>query len=856
MNFNHSLNLEEAELMDKLQAIGQQIHPNPVFKAELEAQLRAAHRPRSEFRISRRDVIQFAGWVVALIVLGFVFSWIIRSLVPVPQPVVSSPATVTVTPGAPLGTPTPTGTVEYTVKDGDSCAKIAYDFGITVEELYALNDLGPGCSKITVGQKLRIPIHGTVPTPQGDSYNWNGTALYLNAPLPNTPSEAFVFIAQPDQPATLASALAIAQRFGINGQVYQAPGDLPGLTGFMVTDGKQRIYLHSENYFTYYADYGRPLLGFQGLEDAQAKAIIDSFLKSHGFSFAYQLEHAPQIRGEYYVIPLTPDGFPIRYDYNLPARLEFTLDDNGQVLSVNSNHSTYIPAGGTYGIISAQEAFQKILNNAPIGVEQSMRSGGMLNEQMWIRQYPDHETVTLYGSVQAYQPAEAGQPTLFTIHDYTLTGNTTGLETVQEGVFVEASGQFVTEDGIHTFRVDKWQYTSALSTTLTGTFQKDGGQVYFVIADANNPNAALPPRYLIPDPPADLPFGIDPSTQIMLSGVSPLNGNSFEWTTIQYFPAGSNGGGGGGGGGNGFYRLNLTGTPIPFLTSTPTARPAGGGGGGTETLTPPGVNPPFDKSRVDELRGMLNISIRKKTDGSQVTEYNLIGKDNIGQYFNTQLLGSNLQGLLQYQGLPLIVWGTVTTRDPLTINVERFEVPFPDLQFQILKGTQKTENVSGQTATLFTTDSGQSYVQLTPNGDIDPTIIGRLGDVIEQEVLIVPDETFGGRPTMRVYSGSIIQADSPGLTVTANQPSTYDDSVNIPPNNNIPPTMTIEKVELVYYTSDPRYVIPDPNAAPPYIQPMWRFFGHSSNGDEFEFLVQALKNEFLSPEIQTVQPPG
>jgi hypothetical protein len=68
--------------------------------------------------------------------------------------------------------------------------------------------------------------------------------------------------------------------------------------------------------------------------------------------------------------------------------------------------------------------------------------------------------------------------------------------------------------------------------------------------------------------------------------------------------------------------------------------------------------------------------------------------------------------------------------------------------------------------------------------------------------------------------------------------------------------MTIEKVELVYYITDPRYPARDASSRPAYIQPMWRFYGHYSNGDEFEFLVQALSEQFLSPVIQTVQPPG
>ena len=51
-------------------------------------------------------------------------------------------------------------------------------------------------------------------------------------------------------------------------------------------------------------------------------------------------------------------------------------------------------------------------------------------------------------------------------------------------------------------------------------------------------------------------------------------------------------------------------------------------------------------------------------------------------------------------------------------------------------------------------------------------------------------------------------------------------------------------------------ITPDPTAGPVYIQPAWRFQGHYWDGSEFEILIQALKDEFLLPEIDNVEPPG
>jgi hypothetical protein len=126
------------------------------------------------------------------------------------------------------------------------------------------------------------------------------------------------------------------------------------------------------------------------------------------------------------------------------------------------------------------------------------------------------------------------------------------------------------------------------------------------------------------------------------------------------------------------------------------------------------------------------------------------------------------------------------------------------------------------------------------------------------EVLIVPDETFGGLPVLRIYAGSTIAEGSPGLTVTANQPYVYDDSENITPSDYVPPTAAIEKIELAYYIRNPIYSLTDPSAGEDahYLQPVWRFYGHYSNGDEFEILIQALKQEFLLPEPAPSTPPG
>lgn len=59
----------------------------------------------------------------------------------------------------PTQTNTPSGPMEYTVKEGDYCSTIAEDFKVDLLVLIALNDLGSNCS-IQVGQKILIPLPG------------------------------------------------------------------------------------------------------------------------------------------------------------------------------------------------------------------------------------------------------------------------------------------------------------------------------------------------------------------------------------------------------------------------------------------------------------------------------------------------------------------------------------------------------------------------------------------------------------------------------------------------------------------------------------------------------------------------
>jgi LysM repeat protein len=570
----------------------------------------------------------------------------------------------------------------------------------------------------------------------------------------------------------------------------------------------------------------------------------------------------------------------------LPVRLEIKLDPSGRVIYLQSSLIDYQQVG-TFGIRTAEDAWQKVLSdNGGPGMQESMRAGGILEEYIWQRSYPDNQTVTIYGRAMYYPPAAVGGMPFVSIGDYTATGNIAGMDALETNTLVKASGQFSTENGIRRFRVDSWEILDGTETSMMGTLQRDGENVTLLADDHS--------QYLLPDAPSDVPVGTQPEQgELNVSGV--FTQGQFEWSIIQYFPAQGMRGGGGGGGSLGFYKLNLTGTPVPLPTVAAAAERNGqyivqegdtlsaiAETFGTtvdelmqlnglieptifigQKLLVPGApsEPSLVGQKIEEQRGIILVEIYRQSDGSQQKVYHLLSRMS-NQYNYFLLSGDGLEGLEKYHNRPIDIWGTIESADgnsPMEVHVDRFEIPYPDLQFQILRGTQEQTTIEGQAATLFTTTDGQTYVQFSLEGNVSDFIVGTPGDEVLLEALAVPGETFGGYPTLRVYSSGLAISPKNGqpmdMQVSADHPAVIDGPA---PDEQYPapPTLTVEKVELVYYTTDPRYKTSDSATGPAYLQPVWRFYGHYSEGSEFEILVQALKDEFLLPEVEAIEGPG
>lgn len=354
-------------------------------------------------------------------------------------------------------------------------------------------------------------------------------------------------------------------------------------------------------------------------------------------------------------------------------------------------------------------------------------------------------------------------------------------------------------------------------------------------------------------------------------------------------------GGGGGGGGTGFYKLNLSGTPVSFPTPTPTLSSMPNSNRrdytvqegdnltsiaefhgvnieeilqanglstsnifiGQELIIPRQLN---IGQRFEGLRGLVIVNIYQNSNGNQRVEYGFVLKQENSPRPFMFLEGIDLSILEQYHNRPADISGVIDRIDNFghpTIKVDRIEIPYPDLGVQVLQGTQENIDLDGKTAVLFTTSDGEKYIQLSPSGeliedaDIDPT-----RPQLFIEGLIIPNETYAGYPAFRYFTGGFVFNPQDGTPMqyetSIDQPYIFED---VSTDNTVLATATIETVELVYYIRDPYAEAWNP-ISESYLQPVWRFYGHYSNGDEFEILIQALKDEFLYPELAPYTAPG
>jgi len=775
-NQNHEHD-EPSDMVQRLSDAAGQIQPDPYFAAELEKKLRMKHKPDTHRKYPAfKALVPALGWMALVAAFTFVLSWSIRNLTPRGQPgAVTTPAIV----------------------NGENNA----------------------------------PVTEATEGTENAGYPFRGGKVYLTAPLPAAPAQANVYQLNREEPITADEALAFAAQFGIRGEIYNAQ-DL--LYKYVVTDGRQSMSIGSQRRFFYTSDLIKYARNSSGSQHEDAEAIIHEFLQSRGIDFTFSLSNR-ELFGGYVLQQTAPDGLPMQYEYFSSPVMRVTLDENGGVLALDANWMDFNQTPvGAYGILSADEAMQKVLDDSlPGGKIESIHSGGGELPQQWYREYEDGQTVSIFGSLAVAPAVNPSVPPLITLDGTRLSGITAGLETLNNYTYLKATGHYNTENDIRTFIVDTWD-PNAATEYVSGSLRREGDRIILASDDGTR-------EYTLLDPPADVPLNTPfPESQISVNGV--IAGEALDWINITYYSDASQMGGGGGGGGLGFYQLNLSGTPIPFPSPE----------------TTPAIPDLPTITRLDGQRGMLNVNMFSNEDGSVRTEYGFVFSDPDVQYLI--LKGEDLAEMQNYNNKPVEIWGTVDGANEYgtpVVNVERYNLPFPDLKPQILKGREKSVELEGNPAVLFTTDDGTTFVEFMPGcHDVIPVESmsgtkgggeGQADAGILMEAIAIPDLSFAGYPGLCVFTTAPAtqQDGSPfELTITSDQPNNLSDIPALAADRS---KLTIDTVELIYFVSNPNV----PNAVPGdlYLQPAWHFHGHYETGDEFDVIVQALKQEFLSPDI-------
>jgi LysM repeat protein len=820
MNDKSFLPPEERRLADELEALAERLTPRPTFTRNLEATLMNAHSPEPKRRWLAQALSALGG-TVALILLALTLNWLIRSIAPQPQPAAGG------TPSAQPPTPTPIITSE------------------------------------------------TVTAPSEKTYDWHGTPLTLGTNLPGGEEHAFIFEYQDPQPATLESARALAAQFGMDGPLYGNAGAL------LMLDGNQRLSVSSSQNFEFFPDYPRyPAWRRLGNSPAvfpnDAEEQIRAFLQEKGYDPNAFAIWQNDLYASYFALPLTPDGAPICYEYFRCAGMRITLDKQG-VVHVEADLPAYRVLHEPLPIISAEEALQKALSNQSGGVLEGFFSPAG-NPTTWYRPYPLDQSVTLYGWLNRLPSAE-GSDSIVLLDGFPATGNVA--DAPPGGQLSRVQGRFRQVNGTLTFEVESWQPTQNFWDGLLGTItrQPDGSGLLITTEGKN---------LILPDLPASVPDVVENAYVL-----GTRQGQTFDWVSIDLrMQGGSGGGGGGGGGGLGFYKINLSGTPVPFPTPTPRPAPQSsseGQGGVTYTVQEGdtlvsiaarfgtsveaivqanGISDPATiypgqmlvipvagtpaPQRVEGLRGLLSITIYKNADGTQRIEYGF-SRNDTQEYL--VLEGENLEALQAYQYRPVDIWGTLEFRNGQApvLQVERYEIPFPNLQFQTLRGKQQLSTVEGRLVALLISEDGQTYAQLDPLGAPTEVLVGQENDTIEVDALLIPGETFGSYPALRAFAA--FPTGAPHHEFSPDQIPVID-----VPDTSAPPRSiamaVIERAELVYYMPDPARAGGTLSGDQRYIQPAWLFSGHYNDGSEFFILVQALKAEYLLPELAPYTQPG
>ena len=573
-------------------------------------------------------------------------------------------------------------------------------------------------------------------------------------------------------------------------------------------------------------------------------AIATNFLQPLGvLDLPYQAMPLETERGMVAFIPML-DGLPVIQEIGVDRSnigwIDVKVNTAGQVTMVEYSHHDFQPIG-EYPILNAQQAWDRFSKDAALQHSRyAILSPEQTNTyQAWVRSYQPGQQIDIYGWVNAYQPTDPSLPSLVMINNLPIIGDTASMIPANryDVRFVHAWGQIEgsSTDGIG-LSLAGWEVSPLADEYITGTLATQSGQTQLV---------AINRIYTLIDPPSDISEG----TQVGIQGVV-LDGDPamLDWKFIEtgeipftYGASNSCGGGGGGGGGSLNADFGAGGFVYPTFDNQTAPIP-------TDVAGP---YQPGDE--INAVTGTIYVTQHLYLGGRTSTEVYFLPDASAGLSpdWSYSLTGDNLSGIEQYQQLPIRVWGQVDHLENgiVYITVDRYEPEYPGVQIQEWSGTEQIVTLDEQEVVLFTTSNGENYVlKSSIDWGAEGNIIGILGNLIEIEGYVMPDQFVGGYLVLKDTAGST----QPDGIVASSLVNVWDHSQD--PSSNpgavLQGRVSIDTIELAYDAINldrcQASAAQDPNMSSwLVVQPMWVYNGHFDDGRRFIVQVQALPDEYF-----------
>ncbi len=781
------LTADETRLAAALRSFALEIQPEPGFQAELEKKLmKTAHRSAKKNSQHATNWKRVLAWSALAAVLLLGMSWALSHLMPRGNPPAASPAVVRETP-EPDATPLASGVPVL---------------------------LNP----------TQLPTEAPSPTPLGTVYVISAAPDFdfvLQTDWPASPTEVAVYRQLEPDKLTIENARAVAAKLGLNGEVYKMPYGNPGSLSYLVQDGVRNVtFYNSPASYFYEATISSniPIPNCQPpCLSVESKGALVDFLNQHGlldFPAASQLiPSQPQTEQLTQLI----DGHPLLY--SMPSQQgEAVFGSSGEVVRLDVDPVKFAVVA-QLPILTAQQAWEQAITAQSVnGIDLYTRTSPPADLHTWNRPHPLDQRVELFGNVSSYSAAEAGKSPLILFDGYPASGNTQGMADLnQSNSFVQLWGTFQDDHkGGRSLIVDGWQISPFPTQALTGTIQMQGDQAYI---QTNGRSLRMP------DMPADLPQ----DRALLFNGVVIDQPEpTMEWSSIS-----TSIGGGGGGGGGSWADVYLEGATNPLPTGIPTAVP-----------------PDLSGQRLDGVQGRPIVFIHQYSDGSTRVEVMFSAAPNQGlpQEDTIYLEGPGIAGIEAYHNLPVRVWGVISETKGFVqkVNVERVEPVYPGITVQAWLGKFERVSLEGKDVLLFTNADGIQYVLNSSIENPGMDNGNAPGDPVVVEGYLLPEKTFGGYPVIFDYAVNA----APGMQSLSEYRSMSLAPLIIPEPGKAGSRRigTVTKIELAYYTDEPRYYNHEPGTPWPFVQPAWRFSGTYDDGTSFELIVQALNPLYLKPQ--------